>query len=297
MFLWLYRKGNRQLSRYKMVKGAAMNSNFSDEIVIREYLLGTLPEQDWDEIEQKLLSDETFAEFVDSIEDEIIEEYLTIQNHFLRPPERQRKLLFASALWSNLRKEQKAPVYVPGSLPPARTSRVYWEATIGAAAVLLLLTIPLGLYTAMLRSNLATAQAKSNNAESTLAQVSQQAADLEKVLALRGDDAPVSLLPTDRAPRQPFTFSAKTKFVEIHIPFLDAPYHVDLQVTGSQVIGSNALWSRDNVQPTNWGELIFRIPYYGPGTYHLKLKGSHAPNTSEYSFKAEEQTPGSSSKH
>jgi anti-sigma-K factor RskA len=274
-----------------MVKGAAMNSNFSDETTIREYLLGTLPEQEWDEIEQKLLSDEEFAEFVDSIEDEIIEEYLTIQNHFLRPPERQRKLLFASALWSNLRKEQKAPVYVPGSLPPVRTSRVYWGATLGAAAVLLL-TVPLGVYTAMLHSNLATAQAKINGAESTLAQVSELAANLQKVQALQGDVAPVSLLPTHRAPSQPFTFSAKTKFVEIHIPFLDAPYHVDLRVTGS-----NALWSQDNVQPTNWGELIFRIPYYGPGTYHLKLKGSHAPNTSEYSFKAEEQTPGSSSKH
>jgi hypothetical protein len=276
-----------------------MNSSFPDEIVIREYLLGTLPEQDWDEIEQKLLSDEEFAEFVDSIEDEIIEEYLTVQNHFLCPPERQRKLLFARVLRSNVRKAEKAPAYVSRPLPPARISRVYWGATIGAAAVLLLLTAPLTIYTATLHSSLAAANAKSNNAESTLAQVSEQAAHLQKELALRGTHDSISLLtPVDRTAGQTpsFTFPTKTGSIEINIPLdgrISPPYHVDLQVAG------NALWSQDNIQPTDSGILIFRTPYYGPGIYSLTLTSSHntaGVSAEKYLFKTGEQTPDSSSK-
>jgi hypothetical protein len=281
-----------------MVKGAAMNSNFSDETTIREYLLGTLPEQEWDEIEQKLLSDEEFAELVDSIEDEIIEEYLTIQNHFLRPPERQRKLLFASALWANVRKEQKAPVHLPRSLPPPRASRLYWGAMLGAAAVLLL-AAPLAVYTAMLHNNLAIATAKSNHAESTLAQLSEVAANLQKQLDLRDNSESVTLTSTNRANGLVHTFNAKTKSVEIRIdldPPMSPPYHVDLKATGHGIPGGKVNWFQDNVQPLNSHELVFFIPYYGPGIYSFTLKGSHAPDTSEYSFKAREQNPGPSSK-
>jgi hypothetical protein len=274
-----------------------MDSNFPDENVIREYLLGTLPEQDWDEIEQKLLSDEEFAEFVDSIEDDIIEEYLTVQNHFLRPPERQRKLLFASAMRSNLRKEPEALVYAPRVLPPNRASRLYWGATLGAAAVLLLLTVPLGVYTAMLHYDLATAQAKVHGAESTLAQAGAHVADLEKALALRGGHDVVNLLrPVNRAGGQVPTFSVTStaKSIEVHIaldPPISPPYHADLQVTNNSQPDRVALWSQDNVQPTDSGELIFRIPYYGPGTYSLAVTRSHdhpSASPTKYSFEAVE---------
>src|SRR5215475_4825991 len=104
-----------------------MNSNLPDENIIRDYLLGRLPEKDWNEIEEKLLSDKDFADFADSIEDEIIEEYLTIKNHFLRPPERRRKLLFASVLDSRLKKRANEPTPIDRprkQRPPAQ--RFYW---------------------------------------------------------------------------------------------------------------------------------------------------------------------------
>ena len=71
---------------------------------IREYLLGRL---DWDSelvesIDEQIFTDPNFSISVDVIEDEIIEEYLegslrsedmrAVERHFLRPPERQRKL-------------------------------------------------------------------------------------------------------------------------------------------------------------------------------------------------------------
>src|SRR3974390_974309 len=71
---------------------------------IREYLLGRL---NWDpkrveSIDEQILTDPELSISADVIEDEIIEEYLegslnpedtrAVITHFLRPPERQRKL-------------------------------------------------------------------------------------------------------------------------------------------------------------------------------------------------------------
>jgi hypothetical protein len=95
---------------------------------IREYLLGRLdPNLELVEsIDEKILMDPEFSISVDVIEDEIIEEYLegslnseetrAVERHFLRPPERQRKLktarLFSRYLESesrNVTTEQPAP--------------------------------------------------------------------------------------------------------------------------------------------------------------------------------------------
>jgi hypothetical protein len=71
---------------------------------IREYLLGRLDADSElvESIDEQTLTDPEFSISVDIIEDEIIEEYLegslnsedmrAIERHFLRPPERQRKL-------------------------------------------------------------------------------------------------------------------------------------------------------------------------------------------------------------
>ena len=71
---------------------------------IREYLLGRLDAdlELVENIDEQILTDPEFSTSVDVIEDEIIEEYLegslnledtqAVERHFLRPPERQRKL-------------------------------------------------------------------------------------------------------------------------------------------------------------------------------------------------------------
>jgi hypothetical protein len=87
-----------------------MEMRVPDETAIRDYLLGRL--DDYSEVAERM--DElmlTNAEFFDSlgvIEDEIIEEYLegslsaadrqSAETHFLRPPERRRKLQIARLL-------------------------------------------------------------------------------------------------------------------------------------------------------------------------------------------------------
>src|SRR5437763_12717614 len=90
-----------------------MNHNYPEENTLRQYLLGRLDDQE--EVEtnlsmQILVSDE-LSEIVDSIEDDIIEEYLNgtlnpadkrdVEEYFLRSPERKDKLQFASLLRSS----------------------------------------------------------------------------------------------------------------------------------------------------------------------------------------------------
>src|SRR6201987_1936915 len=87
-----------------------MKSNLPDRSLIREYLLGRLDNEK--ELEEQLshdiFSNDELSEMVESIEEEIIEDFLdgtldsadkdAVNRYFLRPPERREKLRFARLL-------------------------------------------------------------------------------------------------------------------------------------------------------------------------------------------------------
>src|ERR1700761_7357045 len=85
-----------------------------DDNLIREYLLGRVDDDQEmvDRFDEQLISNPEFSMSVDIVEDEIIEEYLegslsaedrhAVERHFLRPPERQRKLRNARLLRHHL---------------------------------------------------------------------------------------------------------------------------------------------------------------------------------------------------
>ena len=87
-----------------------MNSSLPDRRVIREYLLGRLDEREELEsnLSEEILFSDELSEVVESIEDQIIEEYLdgaldsadknAVDEYFLRPLERKDKLRFARLL-------------------------------------------------------------------------------------------------------------------------------------------------------------------------------------------------------
>ncbi|HEV3039487.1 MAG TPA: hypothetical protein VHA33_17055 [Candidatus Angelobacter sp.] len=253
-----------------------MSFNLPDENLIREYLLGTLPEKDWNEIEEKLLSDKEFADFADSIEDEIIEEYLTIQNHFLRPPDRQRKLLFAGVLRSKLKKSVIEPVPIDRSRRQARpATRFYWVMG-AAAAILLVSTLYLTVYTARLRDEVRTANANSRSEESTLAQLRIEKSKLESKLGSSENLIDLGATSRDGGQSRRHSVTPGTKSLRIRLS-IEGPsspsYSVELR-TGD--IGGEPRWSQDNLQPDS-NALDFVIPYYGPGYYFFRLtrKGNH----------------------
>ena len=132
---------------------------------IREYLLGRLDSdlELVESIDEKILMDPEFSISVDVIEDEIIEEYLegalnsedtrAVERHFLRPPERQRKLktarLFSRYLEAetrNVATEQPAPARslfrvfrVGWALPSFRTCAEIAASAVFAISILTLL--------------------------------------------------------------------------------------------------------------------------------------------------------------
>src|SRR5439155_19686998 len=82
----------------------------TDRNLVRQYLLGKLDEQAEleDNLSDGILFNDEMTDIVDSVEDEIIEEYLegsldsadrdAVDKYFLQPPERKEKLRFAKLL-------------------------------------------------------------------------------------------------------------------------------------------------------------------------------------------------------
>src|SRR5215468_4756210 len=97
-----------------------MNRNLPDRSLIREYLLGRLDTKE--ELEHQLSQDIVFndevAEMVESIEEEIIEDFLdgtldsadkdAVDRYFLRPRERKEKLRFAQLLRHHLKQREES---------------------------------------------------------------------------------------------------------------------------------------------------------------------------------------------
>src|SRR5215472_10803499 len=175
-----------------------MDQKLPEQEVVRRYLLGTLPEPELSEIEQKLLSSEELAQTAELIEDEIIEQYLdgdlderdkrAVETHFLRPPAHQDKLRFARLLRHHFAHEpalEPVPARVsPRPLPPPP---LLWTYRGAAAAVLLgVLSIYLGLVNHDLKKKEAATQESQATLQADLAKEREHSASLqEKLRALQ----------------------------------------------------------------------------------------------------------------
>lgn len=134
-----------------------MDGNAPNDVTIRAYLLGQIESDVLEEdIEELMLSNEEFSERLDVIEDEIIEEFVegtlsaadkkAVESHFLRPPERQRKLeqarlfnrYFSAAARNSLSGVQKPTRewHVPLSI--VSHSQIQSKMYVGMAALVLL---------------------------------------------------------------------------------------------------------------------------------------------------------------
>src|SRR5438270_2540174 len=115
-----------------------MKNDFPSENTIRQYLLGKLDHQEKFEssLSEQMLFNEELSEIVDSIEDEIIEDYLdgnlsledrrAADTYFLRPPQRQEKLRLARLLRQHFEAKQalvKKKSAVPDELAPQLVDR------------------------------------------------------------------------------------------------------------------------------------------------------------------------------
>jgi hypothetical protein len=117
-----------------------MKSNLPDRSLIREYLLGRLDNEK--ELEERLSHDifanAELSEMVESIEEEIIEDFLdetldsadknAVSTYFLRPPERKEKLRFARLLRNHFEEPHQLIGTISDTRPSVYTN-VVWESS------------------------------------------------------------------------------------------------------------------------------------------------------------------------
>lgn len=269
-----------------------MRERSADEIRIREYLLGNIPEENCGEIETKLLTDTEFEKLADLIEEDIIEDYLdgnlsydekdAVESRFLRPPERKRKLWFIRLLRSQAPPEPPEPRrWVPSHLTNRQMQ--------ASLAALVLISMALGIYNLALRRDL-------RSRSDSLANTTQQLDQLQKELsALRNQsttgqgDTYVALSLVSGAVRgsgniPEVRFGAGKTGLQIHVlPIGNAVIYKAAieQSDGTQVWFSNNL----KVAPSGAELVILVSNTLPPGHYSLLLSPGNSPATKrEYPF-------------
>jgi len=291
-----------------------MNSSLPDRRVIREYLLGKLDEQE--ELESNLsegiLFSDELSEVVESMEDEIIEEYLdgaldpadknAVDEYFLRPPERKDKLRFARLLRHRFETKQSDAVMPPPDILPVTGWDVsqyrvgigpfagwgHHFRTYGQITVLILLCILSLTYISGIRKRQAQLEVELMKERELSASVARQASLLQPpIIALtlvsdrsRGAGAP---------PHIEIKPSIRRIIVEIALPRGATGSHdVRLEANGKKAV----LWSATLsplVSSSGDARLMFDVPTRGieSGVYSFVVSSSpQAQQHKSYDFEA-----------
>jgi|SRR6267142_2526560 len=261
-----------------------------DETAIREYLLGNIdPKSELAEnLDERMLMDRDFSALADHIEEEIIQDYLegdlgpsdraAMERHFLRPPERQKKLRRAYLLNRHLAaRGAEQEQFKRGPVPPWRSRLALLTSYAGWAAALLLM-IP--------------ASYLVNSQRALQSEVAQKTRDLERErehtasaesklhIALAGLPQPVANLNfygqgVVRGNRSPSTQQIVTGPRTLHVELLLGGVTQPRCQTQMQSTAEKMAWfSQTQASPSGrYFVLIFDVPVDGiaPGNYEFKV--------------------------
>jgi hypothetical protein len=278
----------------------AMKS-IADRNLIRQYLLGRLDEQR--ELEEQLsdgiLNDEAMIDIADSVEDEIIEEYMdgslnaehkeAIEKYFLRPPQRQEKLRSAQLLEHYF--ETRASRYSATNRENLVRPHIPWFSlfrTYGALAALALVTVSTVVYVNSVRlgrERLANELAKEREHSSNLAPQAELVQPSIVSLTLVGDR---SRGPEAQIPQIDLKSSTQRVVVEIALQHAGSgPYDVRLESKA----GDNPMWSAKLlpiISSTGDARLVFDVPArtFQSDTYSFVVSSTSATgaSTKHYDF-------------
>lgn len=275
--------------------------SIADRNLIRQYLLGRLDEQR--ELEEQLsdgiLNDEAMIDIVDSVEDEIIEEYLdgslnaehkkAVEKYFLRPPQRQDKLRSAQLLEHYF--QTRAPRYSATNGENLVRPHTPWFSlfrTYGALAALALVTISALVYVNNVRlgrDRLAYELAKDREHSSNLGTQAELVQPSIVSLTLVADR---SRGPEAQIPQIDLKSSAQRVVVEIALQHAGlGPYDVRLESKA----GDHPMWSAKLlpiISSTGDARLVFDVPArtFQSDTYSFVVSSTSATgaNTKHYDF-------------
>ena len=295
-----------------------MKGSFPSEDTIRQYLLGRFDAQDELEnsLSQQILFDDELPEIVDSIADEIIEDYLdgtlnapdkkAVEEYFLRPSERKEKLQLARLLRHHFEVQGKVQAETqrdiwPGPVPPVMNDgtggalilapRSYFR-TYGQFALLVLLSVSAFIYLARVRqglqSQIAASQKIQRQLEGDLAQERERSANLTKQLQeLQPPVVTLAFLGDFRGQgdAREVKIMQYTERIHVEVKLRGAPanaYNVRLETPAGERI-----WSQTGLKPSSGG-LRFEMPRKGitTGPYCLLVNPLPGHLTKRYCFRA-----------
>jgi len=231
---------------------------------------------------------------VELIEDEILEDYLdgnlrnneklAVEQHFLRPPERQRKLWFIRLLRGHLSKEERHQRRSRWFPPPYL--QIHWK-TFGGFAALLFISIFLGTYAIQLRLELQAQKDSSEKESREITRLQQEITALRNTGTTSQSDTKerylaVNLVPGNRgdtSANEDIRFDSGQRGLEIHVPSIQKSIHSYKAVL--QNAGEEPLWSSTDVKPDESGrEVVIKIPgTLPPGSYSLVLSSNATPTS------------------
>jgi len=287
-----------------------MNARIPDRTTVRQYLLGRLddkPAVESDLSERIFLSDD-LSEMVDSVEDEIIEEYVdgaldsadknAVEEYFLRPLERKEKLRFSRLLRHHFQTKQSESIAtrvdaLPGaSLDRERvyaSSAVYWRSHVRAywqVAALVLLTVVSLTYISGIRKREGVLEAELvRQRERSTSPVKEAPLSSVIVLTLVSDRSRSAV---EEIPHIDLNPSTQRIIVEIALPDgTSGPYDVRLATKDEK----GAIWSAKLlplVSPSGDARLMFDVPAQGiqSGVSSFVVTSSHPEWRKHYDFQA-----------
>ncbi len=283
----------------------------SKEIMLRQYLLGKL--DDREELEEswsrELFFNDELCEMAEIIEDEIIEEYLdgtldpadlkAVEEYFMRPPERRKKLHFARLLRGRFAdghhelngadsdQEDVAPALVTHD-HSAFARRRHFRTGLEVFAVLLIGVS--SFYVSRLQTHIAYEKQKQAQLAAQLEQEHRLSASL--TAQLQRFQPPVAnlalLFPGERRSKGSAELQIKpwTQQVHVDVALVDgseSTYNVSLETAGNQI------WSAVNLPSRSGGtELVFDMPAAGikAGEYSLTVSSKQTSFNKTFPFRA-----------
>ena len=293
-----------------------MKSNLPDRSLIREYLLGRLDNQK--ELEEQLshdiFSNDELSEMVESIEEEIIEDFLdgtldsadsnAVSTYFLRPPERKEKVRFARLLRNHFEEQHELVETISDTRPSAYTNVVresseyrapipwlFHFKTYGQLAALVVLGIGSLIYISVLRTNQAHLEAQIVQEREHSASLAKEAPILQSSLITltlvsdrsRGDDTQIPHIEIKPSTRRIMVDIA----LQGHSP---GPFDVHLETKA----GNGPIWSArllPLVSSSGDTRLVFDLPAQGmESDVYSFLVSSPLPgsgNGKHYDFRVE----------
>lgn len=291
-----------------------MKSSHPNENIIRQYLLGKLNDQKEleEELSDQMFFDDDLSQMVDSIEDEILDDYLdgalspadtqAVKEYFLCPPERKDKLQFARVMRSYFETNQTEPATMQTAPPPWRESgagpavllrshaRTYVE-----IAALFLLSVSFLLYMGHVRHELQSINAENKKNLQLLEGERQVSASFEKEMTRL---LPVGLTLANERSRsvvrdgvplnaKRLVINPSMHVIKVQIALAQAGISGPFDVVLETQSGGTSLWSKADV-PSSEGILTFVMPSQGinAGAYSFAVRphGQPTGNADHYDF-------------